>query len=111
MAARENHFSQIGGRGSKGSLEASEKGWKEAKAKIARLLCKKKEMERKLESVKVEYMANFHNTKAYTNFSNYFAKVGHHEVLAVLWFEHLDLNIGFLEDRFPQPDAEGEEDT
>ncbi|KAL2481173.1 hypothetical protein Adt_34139 [Abeliophyllum distichum] len=82
------------------SLEASEKGRKDAEAEMARLLAKEKDMEEKLRSVEVEYVANFHNIEAYTNFSNYFAKVGHQEVLAVLRLDYPDFNIGSLEARF-----------
>ncbi|KAL2466094.1 putative abhydrolase domain-containing protein [Abeliophyllum distichum] len=59
----------------RGDLEVSEKGRKEAEAEVARLLGEKKEMEAKLESVEADFIANFHNTEAYTNFSDYFARV------------------------------------
>ncbi|KAL2519093.1 hypothetical protein Adt_15340 [Abeliophyllum distichum] len=90
-------------------LEVSEKGRKEAEAEVARLLGEKKEMEVKLESVEVDFIVNFHNTEAYTNFSDYFARVGHQEVLAVLRVEHPILDLGTLGARFPPPEAEGEE--
>ncbi|KAL2518813.1 hypothetical protein Adt_15060 [Abeliophyllum distichum] len=102
---------QLEAEGLRGSLEASEKGQKEAEAKVARLLAKEKEMEEKMGSVEAEYVANFHNTEAYTNFSNYFAKVGHQEVLAVLRSNYLNFNIGSLEARFPPPDVEVDGDT
>ncbi|KAL2510898.1 Uncharacterized protein Adt_16498 [Abeliophyllum distichum] len=88
------------------SLKAFENGRNDAQAEIARLLDQKKEMERKLESVEVEYMAKFHNTDAYTNFFDYFAKVSHQEVLAVLRSDYLDFNIVPLETRFLPPDDE-----
>ncbi|KAL2466104.1 hypothetical protein Adt_41955 [Abeliophyllum distichum] len=59
----------------RGDLEVSEKGRKEAEAEVARLLGEKKEMEAKLESVEADFIANFHNTEAYTNFSDYFTRV------------------------------------
>ncbi|KAL2504878.1 hypothetical protein Adt_20499 [Abeliophyllum distichum] len=95
----------------RGDLEVFEKGRKEVEveAEVARLLGEKKEMEAKLESVEVDFIANFHNTEAYTNFSDYFARVGHQEVLAVLRAKHLELDLGPLQARFPSHEAEGEE--
>ncbi|KAL2492127.1 Uncharacterized protein Adt_27755 [Abeliophyllum distichum] len=90
-------------------LEVSEKERKEAEAEVARLQGEKKEMKAKLESVEADFIANFHNTEGYTNFSDYFARVGHQEVLAVLRAEYPDLNLGPLRARFPPPEAEGEE--
>ncbi|KAL2492569.1 hypothetical protein Adt_28197 [Abeliophyllum distichum] len=84
------------------SLKAAKKRRKEAEAKVARLLGEKKEMEAKWRNVEAEFVANFHNTKAYTNFSDYFARVGHQKVLTML---------RTLEARFPPPDVEGEEDS
>ncbi|KAL2542708.1 hypothetical protein Adt_03686 [Abeliophyllum distichum] len=98
-------------KGLMGSLDTSKASRKEAKVEIARLVGEKKEMERKLESVKAEYVANLHNTEAYTNFSDYFAKVGHQEVLAVLKSDYADLSLGSLEARFSLPDAKSEEDS
>ncbi|KAL2465696.1 hypothetical protein Adt_41547 [Abeliophyllum distichum] len=95
----------------RGILDTSKISQKEAEAEITRLLGEKKEMERKLESVEAEYVANFHNTEAYNNFSNYFAKVVHQEVLAVLKSDYPELSLGYLESRFSPPDAEDEEDT
>ncbi|KAL2466557.1 hypothetical protein Adt_42408 [Abeliophyllum distichum] len=63
----------------RGDLEVSKKGRTEAEAEVARLLGEKKEMEAKLESVEADFIANFHNTDAYTNFSDYFTRVGHQE--------------------------------
>ncbi|KAL2497585.1 putative abhydrolase domain-containing protein [Abeliophyllum distichum] len=71
----------------KESLEAYEKG--------------RKELEVKLENAETEFVANFHNTNAYTDFSDFFAKVGHQEVLAALRFEHPELDISFMEAKFP----------
>ncbi|KAL2485115.1 Uncharacterized protein Adt_29871 [Abeliophyllum distichum] len=82
-------------------LEVSEKGRMEAEAEVTRLLGEKKEMEVKLENVEADFIANFHNTEAYTNFSDYFARVGHQEVLAALRTERNDLDLGPLGDRFP----------
>ncbi|KAL2486717.1 hypothetical protein Adt_31473 [Abeliophyllum distichum] len=103
-------FYRLEAEGLRGSLEASEKGRKEVEVEIARLLGEKKEMDRKLESVEAEYDANFHNTEAYTNFSDNFAKIAHQEVLAMLRSEHPNFNIGSLEDRFHPSDVGGEED-
>ncbi|KAL2491494.1 hypothetical protein Adt_27122 [Abeliophyllum distichum] len=93
----------------RGNLEASEKGRMEAEAEVAQLLGEKKEMEAKLEDEEADFIANFHNTEAYTNISDYFARVVHQEVLAVLRAERPDLDLGPLIDRFPPLEAEGEE--
>ncbi|KAL2486297.1 hypothetical protein Adt_31053 [Abeliophyllum distichum] len=95
----------------RGSLEASEKGRKDAEAEEARLLAKEKEMEEKIGSVKAKYVANFHNTNVYTNLSDYFAKVGYQEVLAMLRSDYPNFNVGYLEARFPPPDVKGDEDS
>ncbi|KAL2517960.1 putative abhydrolase domain-containing protein [Abeliophyllum distichum] len=50
-------------------LESSENGRKEAEAG-------KREVEAKLANAGAEFVANFHNTEAYTNFSDYFTRVG-----------------------------------
>ncbi|KAL2542800.1 Uncharacterized protein Adt_03778 [Abeliophyllum distichum] len=92
-----------------GDLEISKKGRKEVEAEVARLLGEKKEMEAKLECVEADFVANFHNTEAYTNFSNYFDRVGHQEVLAVLRIDHPDLDLRPLHARFSPSNAEGEE--
>ncbi|KAL2517261.1 hypothetical protein Adt_13508 [Abeliophyllum distichum] len=90
-------------------LEVFKKVRKEAESELARLLGEKKEMEAKLESVEADFIANFHNIEAYTNFSNYFARVGHQKLLAMLRVEHPDLDLRPLQARFPPPEAEGEE--
>ncbi|KAL2487188.1 hypothetical protein Adt_31944 [Abeliophyllum distichum] len=41
----------------------------------------KKEVEAKLANAEADFVANFHNTEAYSNFADYFARVGHQEVL------------------------------
>ncbi|KAL2541511.1 hypothetical protein Adt_02489 [Abeliophyllum distichum] len=65
------------------NLESSENSRKEAESEVARLMGEKKEMEEKLENAEAklenteaDFVANFHNTEAYTNFSDYFARVG-----------------------------------
>ncbi|KAL2497428.1 putative abhydrolase domain-containing protein [Abeliophyllum distichum] len=58
-------------------LESSENGRKEAEAG-------KREVGAKLTYAEAEFVANFHNTEAYTNFSDYFAKIGQQEVLTIL---------------------------
>ncbi|KAL2518514.1 Uncharacterized protein Adt_14761 [Abeliophyllum distichum] len=85
-------------------LELSEIGKKEAEAG-------KREMEARLASAEADFVANFHNTKAYTNFSDYFARVGQQEVLTALRNNHPDFDVKSLEARFPPPDVEGEEDS
>ncbi|KAL2475049.1 hypothetical protein Adt_35785 [Abeliophyllum distichum] len=89
-------------------LEVLKKERTEAEAEVTRLLGEK-EMEVKLKNVEVDFIANFHNTEAYTNFSDYFARVGHQEVLAALRTEHPDLNLRPLGDSFPPPKADEEE--
>ncbi|KAL2498059.1 Uncharacterized protein Adt_23609 [Abeliophyllum distichum] len=71
----------------------------------------KKEVEAKLANAEADFVANFHNTEAYSNFSDYFARVGHQEVLTALRNDHPDVNVKDLEARFPPPDAEGDEDN
>ncbi|KAL2466723.1 hypothetical protein Adt_42574 [Abeliophyllum distichum] len=92
------------------NLGVAEKGRKEAEAEVAQLLGEKKEMEAELGNVETEFVVNFHNTEAYTNFSDYFARVGHQEVLTVLKTDHPSINLGPLEARFSPLDVEGEED-
>ncbi|KAL2498304.1 Uncharacterized protein Adt_23854 [Abeliophyllum distichum] len=58
-----------------------------------------------------KFVANFHNTEAFSNFSDYFARVGQQEVLTALRTDHPDFDVKTLETRFPPPDAEGEEDN
>ncbi|KAL2519183.1 Uncharacterized protein Adt_15430 [Abeliophyllum distichum] len=71
----------------------------------------KKEVEAKLANAEADFVANFHNTEAYSNFSDYFARVGQQEVLTALRTDHPDFDVKTLETRFPPPDAEGEEDS
>ncbi|KAL2504189.1 Uncharacterized protein Adt_19810 [Abeliophyllum distichum] len=85
-------------------LAKSEKGKKEAEDG-------KKEVEARLANAEADFVANFHNTEAYTNFADYFARVGHQEVLTALRNDHPKFNVKNLEVRFPPPDAEGEEDS
>ncbi|KAL2476718.1 Uncharacterized protein Adt_37454 [Abeliophyllum distichum] len=84
-------------------LAKSEKGKKEAEDG-------RKEVEARLANAEADFVANFHNTEAYTNFADYFARVGHQEVLTALRNDHPELDVKSLETRFPPPDAEGEED-
>ncbi|KAL2469669.1 Uncharacterized protein Adt_37805 [Abeliophyllum distichum] len=44
----------------------------------------KKEVEAKLANAEADFVANFHNTEAYSNFAYYFARVGHQEVMTAL---------------------------
>ncbi|KAL2453802.1 putative abhydrolase domain-containing protein [Abeliophyllum distichum] len=83
-------------------LAIAEDGRKEAEAG-------KREVEAKLASAEADFVANFHNTEAYTNFADYFAKVGQQEVLTTLRNDHPEFNVKVLEARFPPPDVEGEE--
>ncbi|KAL2457788.1 Uncharacterized protein Adt_46224 [Abeliophyllum distichum] len=71
----------------------------------------KKEVEAKLANAEADFVANFHNTEAYSSFSDYFARVGHQEVLTALRNDHPDVNVKDLEARFPPPDVEGDEDN
>ncbi|KAL2485105.1 Plus3 domain-containing protein [Abeliophyllum distichum] len=48
----------------------------------------KEEVEAKLANAEADFMANFHNTEAYSNFIDYFARVGHQEVLTALRNDH-----------------------
>ncbi|KAL2518950.1 hypothetical protein Adt_15197 [Abeliophyllum distichum] len=102
----------------KGDLKSSENGRKEAESEVARLMGEKKEMEEKLgkveaklENAEAEFVVNFYNTEAYTNFLDYFARVEQQEVLTVLRKDHPSFDIGHLEARFPLPDVESEEDS
>ncbi|KAL2511821.1 Uncharacterized protein Adt_17421 [Abeliophyllum distichum] len=83
--------------------KAAEEGREEVEARL-------KETEAKLANAEADFVANFHNTEAYSNFSDYFARVGQQEVLTALRTDHPDFNVKNLEARFPPPDAEGEED-
>ncbi|KAL2469774.1 Uncharacterized protein Adt_37910 [Abeliophyllum distichum] len=85
-------------------LAIAKDGMKEAEAG-------KKEAEARLASSEADFVANFHNTEAYTNFADYFARVGQQEVLTALRNDHPEFDVKNLEARFPPPDAEGEEDS
>ncbi|KAL2455994.1 hypothetical protein Adt_47003 [Abeliophyllum distichum] len=102
----------------RGDLDSSESIRREAESSVARLLGEKKEMEERLGSVEAklvnaeaEFVANFHNTEAYTNFSDYFARVGQQEVLAALKNDYPNFDMGTLEARFPPPDAGSEDES
>ncbi|KAL2497998.1 hypothetical protein Adt_23548 [Abeliophyllum distichum] len=102
----------------RGILESSEKSRKEAESEVAHLMGEKKEMEEKLgeaeaklKNAEAEFVANFHNTEAYTNFFDYFARIGQQEVLIVLRNDHPNFDIASLEARFPPLDVEGEDDS
>ncbi|KAL2486694.1 hypothetical protein Adt_31450 [Abeliophyllum distichum] len=71
----------------------------------------KKEVEARLANAEADFVANFHNTEAYTNFADYFARVGQQEVLTALRNDHPEFDVKVLESRFPSPDVEGEEDS
>ncbi|KAL2512215.1 hypothetical protein Adt_17815 [Abeliophyllum distichum] len=85
-------------------LANAEDGRKEAEAG-------KKEVEVRLANAEADFVANFHNTEAHTNFVDYFARVGQQEVLTALRNDHPDFDVKILEARFPPPDAESEEDS
>ncbi|KAL2471247.1 putative abhydrolase domain-containing protein [Abeliophyllum distichum] len=85
-------------------LANAEDGKKEAEAG-------KREVEARLANAEVDFVANFHNTEAYTNFADYFARVGQQEVLTALRNDHPDFDVKDLEARFPPPDVEGVEDS
>ncbi|KAL2539405.1 Uncharacterized protein Adt_00383 [Abeliophyllum distichum] len=83
--------------------KVAEEGKEEVEARL-------KEVEAKLVNAEADFVANFHNTEAYSNFSDYFARVGQQEVLTAFRTDHPDFDVKNLETRFPPPDAEGEED-
>ncbi|KAL2505186.1 Uncharacterized protein Adt_20807 [Abeliophyllum distichum] len=85
-------------------LAIAEDGRKEAEAG-------KREVEARLASAKADFVANFHNTEAYTKFVDYFARVGQQEVLTALRNDHPDFDVKSLEARFPPPDAGSEDDS
>ncbi|KAL2497091.1 putative abhydrolase domain-containing protein [Abeliophyllum distichum] len=85
-------------------LESSENGRKEAETG-------RKEVDEKLATAEAEFVANFHNTEAYTNFSDYFARIGQQEVLTALRNDHPDFDIKLLEARFPPPDVKGKQEN
>ncbi|KAL2453260.1 putative abhydrolase domain-containing protein [Abeliophyllum distichum] len=76
----------------------AEEGKEEVEARL-------KEVEAKLANAEEDFVANFHNTEAYSNFSDYFARVGQQEVLTALRTDHPDFDVKNLETRFPPPDA------
>ncbi|KAL2474565.1 hypothetical protein Adt_35301 [Abeliophyllum distichum] len=53
----------------------------DAEVASAKLLVENESLEEKLENTKTEFIANFHNTDAYSNFSNYLASVGQQNFL------------------------------
>ncbi|KAL2527437.1 Plus3 domain-containing protein [Abeliophyllum distichum] len=71
----------------------------------------KGEVEAKLANAEAYFVANFHNTEAYSNFADYFSRVGQQEVLTALRNDHPEFDVKNLEARFPPPDAEDEEDS
>ncbi|KAL2469828.1 Uncharacterized protein Adt_37964 [Abeliophyllum distichum] len=83
--------------------KVAEEGREEVEARL-------KEAEAKLANAEADFVANFHNTEAYSNFSDYFARVGQQEVLTALRTDNPDFDVKNLETRFPPPDAEGGED-
>ncbi|KAL2542911.1 hypothetical protein Adt_03889 [Abeliophyllum distichum] len=97
---------------SRASAMQLEGAWEGRRPKLSLpgYLAEKKEMEAKLENVEAEFVANFYNTEAYTNFSGYFTRVGHQEVLTVLRIDHPSIDLGPLEAGFPPPNVEGEDD-
>ncbi|KAL2470966.1 Uncharacterized protein Adt_39102 [Abeliophyllum distichum] len=92
-------------------LANAAKGKKEAEDGKEEVEARLKEVEAKLANAEADFVANFHNTEAYSNFSDYFARVGQQEVLTALRTDHPDFDVKTLETRFPPPDAEGEEDS
>ncbi|KAL2455498.1 Uncharacterized protein Adt_47249 [Abeliophyllum distichum] len=92
-------------------LANAAKGKKEAEDGKEEVEARLKEVEAKLANAEADFVANFHNTEAYSNFSDYFARVGQQEVLTALRTDHPDFDVKILETRFPPPDTEGEEDS
>ncbi|KAL2533323.1 Plus3 domain-containing protein [Abeliophyllum distichum] len=92
-------------------LANAAKGKKEAEDGKEEVEARLKEVEAKLANAEADFVANFHNTEAYSNFSDYFARVGQQEVLAALRTDHPDFDVKILEARFPPSDVEGEEDN
>ncbi|KAL2533614.1 Uncharacterized protein Adt_06965 [Abeliophyllum distichum] len=72
-----------------------------------RLLDEAKSREEEMSGLREELA----KSEAYTNFADYFARVGHQEVLTVLRNDHPEFDVKNLEVMFPPPDAEGEEDS
>ncbi|KAL2504533.1 Uncharacterized protein Adt_20154 [Abeliophyllum distichum] len=92
-------------------LANAAKGKKEAEDGKEEVEARLKEVEAKLANAEADFVANFHNTEAYSNFSDYFARVDQQEVLTALRTDHPDFDVNTLETRFSPPDAEGEEDS
>ncbi|KAL2532214.1 hypothetical protein Adt_05565 [Abeliophyllum distichum] len=57
----------------KSDIEVSEKARLDIEVMNAILLAKKKSLVKRLENIKAEFIANFHDTEAYFEFSNLFA--------------------------------------
>ncbi|KAL2511407.1 putative abhydrolase domain-containing protein [Abeliophyllum distichum] len=74
--------------------KAAEDGRKEAEAG-------RKELEARLANAEADFVANFHNTEAYSNFADYFARIGQQEVMTVLRNDHPDFDVKSLEAKFP----------
>ncbi|KAL2505424.1 hypothetical protein Adt_21045 [Abeliophyllum distichum] len=90
------------------NLEDSDRRMEKAETEATKFLSEKKELEGKLENAKANFVVNFHHTEAYTNFSNYFSSVGQQEVMAVIYSEHPNLDITFIEAKFSPMDIEDE---
>ncbi|KAL2480312.1 hypothetical protein Adt_33278 [Abeliophyllum distichum] len=93
------------------SLENFDRIRDEAKARVTKLLDEKKGLEGKLEKTEADFTINFHHTEAYISFSNFFANVGHQEVIAALRLEHPDLDHTSLEAKFPPVEIEDKSDA
>ncbi|KAL2526454.1 hypothetical protein Adt_11508 [Abeliophyllum distichum] len=72
----------------------------DAEVASAKLLVEKKSLEEKLENIEANFTANFHNTEAYSNFSNYFASINHQEVLSSLRSKYPELDLTLLKAKF-----------
>ncbi|KAL2532485.1 hypothetical protein Adt_05836 [Abeliophyllum distichum] len=70
------------------------------------LLAEKKSLEEKLENTEPKSTNNFHNIEAYSSFSDYFANVGHQDVLPALCVEYPELDLTPLTDKFPPIELE-----
>ncbi|KAL2519132.1 hypothetical protein Adt_15379 [Abeliophyllum distichum] len=80
VLARQEEVSKL-----KSEFEECQKGKAEAEVHRDSMMAEKETLTRKLRDAEAEFVANFHHTEASTSFSNYFASVGHQEVLATLW--------------------------
>ncbi|KAL2548362.1 hypothetical protein Fot_09892 [Forsythia ovata] len=83
----------------KTDLEDSLKGKAEVEAQ-------KEELAKNLQDANSNFIANCHLTDAYTSFSNYFASVRQHEVIIAFRSKRPDLDLSFLEAKFPPMDIE-----